>query len=58
MQWLRKRELVQKRIVYGVDSSNYLAARNMGLKNFILDYDAVNPVFKDAGIIPERTDNK
>ncbi|MHC1777695.1 MAG: glycerophosphodiester phosphodiesterase [Lentimicrobium sp.] len=58
MQWLRKRELVQKRIVYGVDSSNFPAARNMGLKNFILDYDAENPVFNDPGIIPDRTDNK
>ncbi len=58
MQWLRERGLVSRRIVYGVDSSNFFVARNMGLRNFILDYDSLNPVFKDTGIIPERTDNK
>lgn len=58
MQWLEEKGLVSRRIVYGVDSSNFHAAEGLGLKNFILDYDSLNPVFNDAGIIPENKDNK
>jgi glycerophosphoryl diester phosphodiesterase len=56
MQWLDERGLVSRRIVYGVDSSNFPDARGMGLKNFILDYDSVNPVFNNPGIKLKGTD--
>ncbi len=45
IRWLKRKELLSNRIVYGVDSSNYLSAREMGLQNLILDYDTVSQVF-------------
>ncbi|MFH1121992.1 MAG: glycerophosphodiester phosphodiesterase [Bacteroidota bacterium] len=47
--WLKKNGLLSRRIVYGVDSTNYLAAKAMGLRNLILDYDTTSVVFNDIG---------
>jgi glycerophosphoryl diester phosphodiesterase len=38
IQWLEKEELLNSRIVYGVDSTNYQAVRDLGIKNMILDF--------------------
>jgi glycerophosphoryl diester phosphodiesterase len=51
IQWLKERNLLKRRIVYGVDSSNYIAAKNMGIRNMILDYDSVSPVFNNIRFI-------
>ncbi len=47
VKWLKEQKLLNKRIVYGVDSSNYIAAKNLGIRNMILDYDSASPVFND-----------
>lgn len=51
IQWLKERNLLKRRIVYGVDSSNYIDAKNMGIRNMILDYDSVSPVFNNIRFI-------
>ncbi len=38
IQWLRRRGLLSRRIVYGVDSTNIDQARESGLVNMILDH--------------------
>jgi len=38
--WLKKNELIENRIVYGVDSTNYESALKAGFKNIIIDYDS------------------
>lgn len=38
ISWLKEKELLQSRIVYGVDSSNYQQVVDLGIKNMILDY--------------------
>ncbi|NTV84073.1 MAG: glycerophosphodiester phosphodiesterase family protein [Bacteroidales bacterium] len=38
MEWLKKQDLLSSRIVYGVDSTNYQALVDLGLKNMIIDY--------------------
>jgi glycerophosphoryl diester phosphodiesterase len=38
--WLKEHNLLSRRIVYGVDSSNLKAALQEGFKNIILDYDS------------------
>lgn len=43
--WLKKEGLLSRRIVYGIDSSNFRAAEAMGLRHFILDYDTTSRVF-------------
>ncbi len=45
--WLGAKGLLNKRIVYGVDSTNYLVAKAMGIRNIILDYNSISPVFND-----------
>jgi glycerophosphoryl diester phosphodiesterase len=47
VKWLKERNLLNRRIVYGVDSSNYLTANSMGIRNMILDYYPTSPVFND-----------
>jgi glycerophosphoryl diester phosphodiesterase len=37
ISWLKEKELLNSRIVYGVDSANYLQVVGLGLKNFIID---------------------
>lgn len=51
VKWLKERNLLNRRIVYGVDSSNYIAAKNLGIRNMILDYDSASPVFNDIRFI-------
>jgi len=51
MRWLKSKDLLSTRIVYGVDSSNYIYARKMGLENLILDYDTVSHVFNNLKLI-------
>ncbi len=51
IQWLKERNLLKRRIVYGVDSSNFLVAKKLGIRNMILDYDSVSPVFNDISFI-------
>jgi len=51
VKWLKERKLLNRRIVYGVDSSNYIAAKNLGIRNMILDYDSASPVFNDIRFI-------
>lgn len=38
IDWLKKNELLNNRIVYGVDSTNYQQMVNYGIKNMIIDY--------------------
>ena len=38
--WLKKNDLLKSRIVYGVDSSNYVPALKAGFRNIIIDYDS------------------
>jgi glycerophosphoryl diester phosphodiesterase len=38
IEWLKEHELLDSRIVYGVDSSNYQAMIDMGVKKMIIDY--------------------
>lgn len=38
--WLKEHNLLSRRIVYGVDSSNLKAALQDGFRNIILDYDS------------------
>lgn len=38
VHWLNEKKLLNSRIVYGVDSSNYQQVVDLGLKNFIIDY--------------------
>ncbi len=40
ISWLRKQNLLNRRIVYGVDSSNYQTAEKLGIKNLIIDFDS------------------
>ena len=40
IEWLKKKNLLNRRIVYGVDSSNYKTAVSLGLPNLIIDYDS------------------
>ncbi len=37
MEWLSRRDLVDYRIVYGVDSSNFESMKSLGVKNMIID---------------------
>jgi glycerophosphoryl diester phosphodiesterase len=38
IEWLKKNDLLQNKIIYGVDSTNYQSLYNMGLRNMIIDY--------------------
>jgi glycerophosphoryl diester phosphodiesterase len=38
IDWLSKHDLLSSRIVYGVDSTNYQAILDFGIKNMIIDY--------------------
>jgi glycerophosphoryl diester phosphodiesterase len=38
IEWLKKQDLLENRIVYGVDSTNYQATYDMGIRNMIIDY--------------------
>lgn len=38
VNWLKKKNLLERRIVYGVDSTNYLMVRQYGIKHLIVDY--------------------
>jgi len=49
INWLKKNDLMNSRIVYGVDHTNYDAALKYGFKNLIVDYDEV--MRKDPRII-------
>ncbi len=40
VDWLKKKNLLDYRIVYGVDKKNYQEAKKMGLKNIMLDFDS------------------
>ncbi len=40
VNWLKKNNLLNSRIVYGVDSTNYESALKFGFKNIIIDYDS------------------
>lgn len=40
VDWLRKMNLMQSRIVYGVDRSNYEDVKKTGIRNIIMDYDS------------------
>ena len=51
IKWLKKNELLERRIVYGIDGANYSKAKVMGIRNMILDYDTINPVFNELKII-------
>jgi len=50
VEWLRNKGLLSRRIVYGVDSSNYLSAKSLGIKHMILDYDSKSPAFNEIRI--------
>lgn len=38
VEWLKEKDLHQTRIVYGVDSTNYMQMQNLGISNMIIDY--------------------
>ena len=44
LQWLRKNDLMNRRMLYGVDGSNYLRVRQWGVPFLVVEYD---PVMKD-----------
>ena len=50
VEWLRKNELLSRRIVYGIDSSNFISAKSMGIKHMIMDYDSISPAFNELRI--------
>jgi glycerophosphoryl diester phosphodiesterase len=39
MEWLKANNLNQRKVVYGIDSTNYLKAAELGIQNVILDYN-------------------
>lgn len=51
VKWLKEKNLLNRRIVYGVDSSNYLTAKSMGIRNMILDYNPGSLVFNEVRFI-------
>lgn len=40
IDWLKDKNLLNNKIVYGVDTSNYLKAKELGLKKILIDYDS------------------
>ncbi|MFN8208171.1 MAG: glycerophosphodiester phosphodiesterase family protein [Bacteroidales bacterium] len=40
MKFLRKNKIANRRVVYGIDSSNYQQAFRLGIPHLILDYDS------------------
>lgn len=50
VEWLRKNGLLSRRIVYGIDSSNFISAKSMGIKHMIIDYDSISPAFNELRI--------
>jgi glycerophosphoryl diester phosphodiesterase len=40
IDWLKNNNLLYNKIVYGVDSSNYQKAKELGLKKILIDYDS------------------
>jgi len=50
VEWLRNKGLLSRRIVYGVDSSNYLSAKSLGIKHMIMDYDSISPAYNELRI--------
>lgn len=40
INWLKDKNLLYNKIVYGVDSSNYQKAKLLGLKKILIDYDS------------------
>ncbi len=38
IDWLKKNNLMSKRIVYGVDTSNYKTIADFGIKKIVIDY--------------------
>lgn len=49
IKWLKENELMNSKIVYGVDSLNYKEALKSGFKNIIIDYDTL--MRKDPKVI-------
>lgn len=49
LSWLKKNDLFDHKIIYGVDSLNYKGALDAGFKNIIIDYDS--NMCKDPRII-------
>lgn len=50
LEWLRNDGLINRRIVYGIDSSNFISARTMGIRHMIIDYDSGSPAFNELKI--------
>jgi glycerophosphoryl diester phosphodiesterase len=40
IDWIKENNLLYNKIVYGVDTSNYLKAKELGLKKILIDYDS------------------
>ena len=40
IDWLKKHDLMNSKIVYGVDSTNYVTALESGFRNIVIDYDS------------------
>jgi glycerophosphoryl diester phosphodiesterase len=40
VDWLKEKGLLNSRIVYGIEKSNFEAAKRFGIKNIIMDYDS------------------
>lgn len=40
IDWLKDKNLLNNKIVYGVDTSNYIKAKELGLKKILIDYDS------------------
>jgi glycerophosphoryl diester phosphodiesterase len=40
IDWMKQKDLLNYKIVYGVDTSNYIEAKKLGLKNILIDYDS------------------
>lgn len=50
VKWLKEMDLLNSRIVYGIDSSNYRAAKKTGIRHMIMDYDSQSPAFHEFRI--------
>lgn len=40
IDWMKQKDLLNYKIVYGVDTSNYIEAKKLGLRNILIDYDS------------------
>ena len=50
MEWLKRKNLLHRRMVYGVNGENYLQVKTLGIPILVVDYDPV----MDQDLSPDR----